>query len=370
MDEIGTDRNRGTMKQMQPVKLAVVGCGAITRSHLPAALRSPWIDVQALVDVTLANAHGFQREFGLSCEVTADLARVIDRVDGILIATPNHTHRAVAEIALQRGKPALIEKPLTTTYADAQRLCELADKHNTFISVGYRSRHWPAVKTLKHLLETDYLGKVRGFHYECGSTGSWGAVSGYSVNRAQAGGGILVDAHTIDKILYWFGEPTSFTFADDSHGGVEANCKAEMHFDQDGHRFRGSLFLSKTMELKNRIVVETERYRCELEEKEAAEVTLSPLDRPGLRLKAAAASISPEDSGKTDFQRQLEEFARNIRQRGTLTVDGWFGARSVRLIEDMYRNRQALPEPWTFAARAANRTADRREITEQVLVRS
>jgi predicted dehydrogenase len=322
------------------------------------------------VDVNLANAQGFQREFGLRCEVSGDLAQVIDRVDGILIATPNHTHRAVAEIALKRGKPALIEKPLTTTYADARRLCELADEYHTFISVGYRSRHWPAVKTLKHLLETDYLGPVRGFHYECGSTGSWGAVSGYSVNRAQAGGGILVDAHTIDKILYWFGEPSSFTFADDSHGGVEANCKAEMHFDQGGHRFRGTLFLSKSVELKNKIVLETERYRCELAEKEAAEVTLFPLDRPGLKLTAAAAPLGAEDRGKTDFQRQLEEFARNIRQRGPLTVDGWFGARSVRLIEDMYRNRQALPEPWTLAARRAARAEAHDKVTEQVLVRS
>jgi predicted dehydrogenase len=203
---------------------------------------------------------------------------------------------------------------------------------------------------LKHLLDTNYFGKVLRFDCECGNTGSWETLSGYSVNRSQAGGGILMDAHTIDKLLYWFGEPTSFTYADDSHGGVEANCKADLTYERDNHRFSGSLFLSKAIDLKNKIVIETERYRCELEEKEPAEVTLFPVDQPGIRLKAAATIDYPEDVGKNDFQRQIEEFARNIRQRGMLTVDGWFAARSVRLIEEMYRNRQSLPEPWAYAA--------------------
>jgi predicted dehydrogenase len=357
--------------RMEPIKLAVIGCGAITRSHLPAALRSAWIDVQALVDVVLANAESMKRKFGLSCEVASDLHQVIDRVDGVLIATPNHTHRAIAEIALARGKPALIEKPLTTTYADAQRLCESADRHNTFISVGYRSRHWAGVRTLKYLLETGCLGRVRCFHYECGSTGSWEAVSGYSVNRAQAGGGILIDTHTVDKILYWFGEPSGFSYADDNHGGVESNCKAQLAFDRDGHAVRGSLFLSKTMELKNIIVLETERYRCELAEKENAEVVLFPLDRSELRLKAAVpAMVSAEDSDKSDFQRQLEEFARTIRQRGSLTVDGWFAARSVRLMEAMYQSRQPLAEPWVYVPPQANEAAAQRDVGEKVLVRS
>jgi predicted dehydrogenase len=345
------------MAESQPVKLAFVGCGAITRaSNLPAALRSPWIDVRALVDVAIDNARSLRRQFGLSCEVAGGLEQVIDEVDGAFVATPNHTHRAVAEIALRRGKPVLIEKPLTTTYADARALCELADRNETFISVGYRSRHWGGVRTLKHLLETNFLGRLQRFHYECGSTGSWGAVSGYSVNRTQAGGGILLDAHVIDKVLYWFGGPDGFSYADDSHGGVEANCKAELTYEGE-HGFTGSLFLSRTVELKNKIVLETEQYRCELEERENARVILYPRDRPELRLEAAAVAEPADGTSKTDSQRQLEEFARNVRRRGPLTVDGWFAARSVRLIEEMYRNRQALPEPWAFAAARPNGAA-------------
>jgi glucose-6-phosphate 3-dehydrogenase len=123
MQQGGNMKSARAMERIQPVRLAFVGCGAITRSsNLPAALRSPWIEVQALVDVALDNARSLKRQFGLSCEVAGDLGEDIDRVDAVFIATPNHTHRAVAEVAVGRSKPAMIEKPLTTTYADAQRL--------------------------------------------------------------------------------------------------------------------------------------------------------------------------------------------------------------------------------------------------------
>jgi predicted dehydrogenase len=357
------------VNKIPPVKLAFVGCGAITRcSNLPAALRSPWIHVYALVDLAIDNAQSLKRQFGLSCLVLSDLAKVIDEVDGVFIATPNHTHRPLAEIALKRGKPAMIEKPLTTTFADAKELYELADRNNTFISVGYRSRHWAGVRMLKRLLDQDFLGRVERFHYECGNTGSWEAVSGYNVNRAQAGGGILMDAHAIDKLLYWFGEPSSFSYADDSHGGVEANCKADLTFDRGDHRFTGSLFLSKAIALKNKIVLETQRYRCELPEREDAEVTLFPFDQPNFHLKVAATRDFSDGSGKNDFQHQLEEFARNIRQRGTLTVDGRFAARSVRLIEEMYRNRQPLPELWALSVREPTGADSPNRPAEEMLV--
>src|SRR5207249_6230567 len=108
-------------------------------------------------------------------------------------------------------------------------------------------------------------------------------------NRAKAGGGILLDSHSVDKMLYWFGEPSSFSYADDSHGGVEANCKAELTFKRADGLFTGTLFLSKAMELKNKIVLETDQYGCELEEKEYTEVILLSVDAPELRPKADMA---------------------------------------------------------------------------------
>jgi predicted dehydrogenase len=334
------------------VKLAIVGCGAITRlAHLPAALRSPRVQVEALVDVRSENACELVREYALKCKVSKNLTDVIGEVEGVLVATPNHTHAAVARIALQRGIPTLIEKPLTTRYDEAVQLCDLADRHGTFISVGFRSRHWTGVRLLKRLLETGYLGRVRDFSYEVGNTGNWNAVSGYSVQADQAGGGTLIDSHILDKLLYWFGDPTDATYADDNHGGIEANCKGTLTFGAGDQSFTGSFFLSRSTDLKNRILINTDRYTCQLNEREDGLPILEPLEEQGFVLQAQAPTESTGRKVKNSFQAQLDEFAANVRRRNEITVDGWFGARSVKWIERMYQNRQQLQEPWVIAAR-------------------
>ena len=341
---------------MQPTKLAIVGCGAITESgHLPAALQSPLIDVAALVDVRLDNARGLSRRFGLTCAVADTLESVINLVEGVVIATPNHTHAAIAEVALTRGIATLIEKPLTTQYADAMRLCDLADQMKTFISVGYRSRFWPSVPLLKHLLDTSYLGRIQSFDYTFGTQSTWAAVSGFGIDRAMAGGGILIDAHVLDKVIFWFGEPTDFAFWDDSHGGVEATCKATARFEAPEGAFTGSILLSRSMDLEKRLVIDTDRFVCELGESPRAQVTLREKARPDLVLEVRSRDLGQD--GRSDFRLQLEEFVDNIRRPGKITIDGRFAARSVKLTEAMYQRRQQLPEPWMIPSAAMERAA-------------
>src|SRR5690349_15950737 len=108
---------------MRPVRLAIVGCGRITEdSHLPAALKANGIELAALVDPDLTRAGVLKRMYGCSCDLASSLDAVIGRVEGALIATPNHTHVDIARVALERGRPVLIEKPLTPRYAEAEEL--------------------------------------------------------------------------------------------------------------------------------------------------------------------------------------------------------------------------------------------------------
>ncbi len=125
-------------------------------------------------------------------------------------------------------------------------------------------------------------------------------MSGYSVQVDQAGGGALIDSHILDKILYWFGEPTEVTYADDNHGGVEANCKGTMYFRDVRQSFFGSFFVSKTIALQNRIVIHTDQYTCRLDEREDALPVLEPHDKKWL-----AFEIQPMPM---EHQRAVSEF--------------------------------------------------------------
>lgn len=339
------------------VKIALVGCGKITMNyHLPAAIVSPHVAVEALVDLNIEGARALARRFQLNCHLTDDLAEALDRVDGILIATPNHTHFQIAQQALERNVPVLIEKPMTTTYSDALQLCELAARKDTFISVGYKTRYYPSVHLLKRLLDEGFLGDVRGFHYEYGTRGGWSPVSGYNIDPTMSGGGVLINGgtHFLDRMLHWFGEPDEFHYQDDSYGGVEANCQAEFHFRDGDRAFSGTLFVSKTVALRNAFFLDTGRYRCELGEAQTETLTLYPKDQPDLRMELGSrdADAQAELPSHHYFQKQLDEFAACIEGHAKPTVDGRFAALSVKLIEDMYKSRSQIDEPWRRLNRA------------------
>jgi predicted dehydrogenase len=341
-----------------PIKLAIVGCGRVTDvAHLPAALRSPTVCVAALVDSVLENARALARTHRLKdCLIADDLSAVLDKVDGVLIAAPNHAHFSLAQTALAHGIPVLVEKPLTVSYEDALALCALAETQHSFISVGYMTRHYPSVRLLRDLLHTGYLGTVTAFHYECGAKGGWEPVSGYNLDPRRAGGGVLVvqGTHFIDRMLHLFGHPESFDYADDNYGGLEANCKAKFCFKRESGTFEGTMFLSKTRPLKNHFTLYTDLYTCILAEWKAESLTLFPRNRPGLVLEAYPEGEKPSDPARSHYQVQLEEFAGIIRKGGQPTVDGRFAAQSVKLIEEMYRHRTQLEEPWViFRSRPA-----------------
>ena len=154
-------------------------------------------------------------------------------------------------------------------------------------------------------------------------------------------------SHFIDAMLYWFGEPSSIRYEDDSYGGVEANCRAQLMFPGPKGGFHGEILLSKTATLRNCFILETETYRLLLREAQSESLTLYPREQPDLKLEISTREAAPATDSLHYFQRQLEEFARRVRDpEATVTVDGRSAATSVRLIERMYQQRLQMPEPW------------------------
>ncbi|MBZ5580683.1 MAG: Gfo/Idh/MocA family oxidoreductase [Acidobacteriia bacterium] len=336
-----------------PFRLAVVGCGAVTEAcHLPAALKSSLVEVTALVDPALERAERLTRRFGLRSRVAARLEDVIDLADGVLIATPNHTHFDLARLVLERKLPVLVEKPLTTSYDQALELCRLAETNHTTLAVGFWTRFQPCVRLMKSLLQTGYLGAVRGFHCESGSRGGWSPVSAYNLDAKLAGGGILVvtGTHYLDRILDWFGEPEIVEFRDDSFGGPEANCFGRLRYQGASGPFEGSFLVSKTAGLKNRFFLETERYSCEVTETEPNDIIARPHDHPDLVLRLGSSCL-PRAKNADYYQLQLEDFIASARSGKPPLVDGRSGAKSVKLVADLYAHRLQLEEPWMWYRR-------------------
>ena len=84
-------------------------------------------------------------------------------IDAVAIVTPVFTHFELAKLALHNGKHVFVEKPFTSTVAQAEELIELADKNNLKIMVDHTFLFTGAVNKIKELVENDTLGDLNYF---------------------------------------------------------------------------------------------------------------------------------------------------------------------------------------------------------------
>src|SRR5271166_153505 len=98
--------------------------------------------------------------------VTADAFEVISStdIDAIAIVTPVWTHFELAKAALENGKHIFVEKPFTTTSAQAEELINLAATKNLKIMVDHTFLFTGAVRKIKQLLQEGALGKL--YYYD------------------------------------------------------------------------------------------------------------------------------------------------------------------------------------------------------------
>lgn len=134
------------------VTIALIGAGLIGPRHALSILKTPGITLHGVVDPSPAAA-------AWAASVPTPYFPSIDALlassplpSAALIATPNHTHTAIATVLANAGIHLLIEKPLCTTVADGRALVALAKSKNVRILVGHHRRFNPHVRLTKSLV--------------------------------------------------------------------------------------------------------------------------------------------------------------------------------------------------------------------------
>lgn len=87
-------------------------------------------------------------------------------VDGVVIVTPVNTHFTLARQALLHGKHVLVEKPLTTSVAEAEELVALAEERQRILMVGHTFEYNPAVNELRKIIQSGELGNIYSIETE------------------------------------------------------------------------------------------------------------------------------------------------------------------------------------------------------------
>jgi predicted dehydrogenase len=98
-------------------------------------------------------------------DLTTDLSAVLTStdVDAVAVVTPVWTHFELAKAALENGKHVFVEKPFTSTTAQAEELIELADRKNLRIMVDHTFLFSGAVMKIRELVDRGELGTLYYF---------------------------------------------------------------------------------------------------------------------------------------------------------------------------------------------------------------
>ena len=331
---------------MADFRIAVIGCGAVAANHhLPALATLPDVELVALVDRDLDRARALAARWGVPI-ATDSLESVVPRVDGAIVALPNHLHAPVSCELLRRRVHVLVEKPMAPTVGECDAMIAAAAEGGAVLAVGLEFRFFASTHLVRSLLERRLLGELRGFDLRQGVVPRWPFASDFMLRRETAGGGVLADfgAHVLDLLLFWLGEWEDVSYADDARGGLESDCELELTM-RGG--LRGLVEISRTRDLRNTCRFEGERGTLEVGVWDpAAEVSLR-LPGSELRLAGHASGAGADEATFAGaFRRQLADFVGAARAGVPPSVPGEEGRRAVALVEACYARRRPLELPW------------------------
>lgn len=132
------------------IRAAVIGVGYLGKFHAEKYAGMENVDLVGVADNNEAQAAAVASK--LNTTAYADYTRLFGKVDAVSIAVPTPLHYEIAKAFLENGVDVLIEKPITTTVAQADELIAIAGKRGRIIQVGHLERFNPAVMAVRDLI--------------------------------------------------------------------------------------------------------------------------------------------------------------------------------------------------------------------------
>lgn len=194
---------------MNEINVALIGYGMASRVfHAPFIITTPGLKLTKVLERQSAAS---KDEYPF-VEIVRDVDEVLadGSVDLIVVATPNSTHFELAKRAIGAGKHVIVEKPFTTTSAQAQELIDLAAEKGVLLSV-HQNRRWDGdFLTVQKIIGAGMLGTLVEYeaHYDRfrdKPRSGW--------KESDEGTGVLYDlgSHLIDQAQVLFGVPQMIT---------------------------------------------------------------------------------------------------------------------------------------------------------------
>jgi predicted dehydrogenase len=136
---------------VKELQVGVIGVGYLGRFHAQKYAAMEGVRLVGGADPDRERAEAVAGETG--CSAYTDYRELLNGIEAASIVVPTIYHHEVARTCLAKGLDLLVEKPFTTTLAEADELIELARDKNLVLQVGHLEQFNPAVLAAKPLLD-------------------------------------------------------------------------------------------------------------------------------------------------------------------------------------------------------------------------
>jgi predicted dehydrogenase len=147
-----TPRSDPRSRIPESLKVAVVGVGHLGRHHARILSALEGVTLTAVVDKLPERAAEIAASAGT--RALTDSAALVGEVDAVTVAVPTELHRDIALPFLERGIAVLVEKPMARSLAEADEMIAAARSSGATLAVGHTERYNPAVAAILPLVSS------------------------------------------------------------------------------------------------------------------------------------------------------------------------------------------------------------------------
>jgi len=149
---------------MSAISIGVVGCGYWGPNLLRNFAENDSAELRWICDTDEARLAAMARRYP-AAQTASDYQKLLadPQLDAVAIVTPVATHFQIAQQALLAGKHVLVEKPLTATATEAEKLIDLARRNARTLMVDHTFVYTGAVRKMKEVVQSGELGELLYF---------------------------------------------------------------------------------------------------------------------------------------------------------------------------------------------------------------
>jgi predicted dehydrogenase len=138
------------------MKIGLIGCGYLGKIHAKCIKEILNVELIGVYDIFQEAAIETAEKFNTTAY--SDLQNLMENCDAVDIIASTTAHSDLAKQAMRAGKHCFIEKPLTATVAEAEKLIALAKQQNVIVQVGHVERYNPAfLAALPHISQPIHI---------------------------------------------------------------------------------------------------------------------------------------------------------------------------------------------------------------------